>query len=87
MAEVGISGDALHLKGFSIFPMGTHGLARSPVGRDGLAEVSRWLAEKASSQGFSTIVLSYERKIVRKDGSIYSRPGTMTLDVANILGM
>lgn len=48
--------------------------------------MQRSVAEQARSQGFSTVVLNYERHIPKPDGSIYKRPGSMTLDVAKILG-
>ncbi|MDT0347784.1 polymorphic toxin-type HINT domain-containing protein, partial [Streptomyces litchfieldiae] len=86
MATVRASGDTLHLDGLMIFPEGTQGLARAPVGPDSIRQMQRSLAEQARAQGFNTIELTYERHIPRPDGSVYVRPGSMTLDVSRILG-
>lgn len=86
MAEVRASGDTLHLDDLSVFPQGTSGLERAPVGIDKVMELKRPMAEMAKSEGFNKIVINYERHIPRKDGSIFKRRGSMTLVVAEILG-
>ncbi|MCX4386086.1 ricin-type beta-trefoil lectin domain protein [Micromonospora peucetia] len=86
MATVRASGDTLHLDGLMVFPRGTEGLTRAPIGPNAVRQMKVSLAEKARSEGFSTIILNYERHIPKADGSIFKRPGTMTLNVAEILG-
>ncbi|MGW0928208.1 polymorphic toxin-type HINT domain-containing protein [Streptomyces sp. NPDC002644] len=86
MATVRVAGDTVHLDGLMVFPKGTQGLSRAPIGPDAIRQMKRSVAEQARSQGFSTVVLNYERHIPKPDGSIYKRPGSMTLDVAKILG-
>ncbi|MFF0087790.1 Hint domain-containing protein [Streptomyces canus] len=86
MATVRASGDTLHLDGLMVFPRGTEGLSRAPIGPDAIRQMKRSLAEQARSEGYSTVVLSYERHIPKPDGSIFVRPGSMTLDVEKILG-
>lgn len=86
MANVRAAGDTLHLDGLMVFPKGTQGLSRAPIGPDAIRQMKHSIAEQARSQGFSTVVLNYERHIPKPDGSVYKRPGSMTLDVAKILG-
>jgi hypothetical protein len=86
MATVRVAGDTVHLDGLMVFPAGTQGLSRAPIGPDAIRQMKHSVAEQARSQGFSTVVLNYERHIPKPDGSIYKRPGSMTLDVAKILG-
>lgn len=86
MATARIAGNTLHLDGFMVFPKGTEGLDRAPVGPDALNQMKHALATRARAQGFSTVVLNYERHIPKPDGSIFKRPGSMTLDVGKILG-
>ncbi|MYS41282.1 RHS repeat-associated core domain-containing protein [Streptomyces sp. SID5998] len=86
MATVRVAGDTVHLDGLMVFPKGTQGLSRAPIGPDAIRQMKRSVAEQARSRGFSTVVLNYERHIPKPDGSIYKRPGSMTLDVAKILG-
>ncbi|WP_268248797.1 polymorphic toxin-type HINT domain-containing protein [Streptomyces brasiliensis] len=86
MATVRVAGDTVHLDGLMVFPKGTQGLSRAPIGPDAIRQMKRSVAEQARSQGFSTVVLNYERHIPKPDGTIYKRPGSMTLDVAKILG-
>ncbi|MGW2849368.1 hypothetical protein, partial [Streptomyces sp. NPDC001274] len=84
--DVRVAGNTVHLDGLMVFPKGTQGLSRAPIGPDAIRQMKRSVAEQARSQGFSTVVLNYERHIPKPDGSIYKRPGSMTLDVAKILG-
>ncbi|MFD0372854.1 polymorphic toxin-type HINT domain-containing protein [Streptomyces sp. NPDC127114] len=86
MATARISGDTLHLDGFMVFPKGTEGLSRAPVGPDALNQMKHALATRAHAEGFRTVVLNYERHIPKPDGTIFKRPGSMTLDVGKILG-
>ncbi|MEV6654862.1 polymorphic toxin-type HINT domain-containing protein [Streptomyces sp. NPDC051219] len=86
MATVRAAGDTVHLDGLMVFPKGTQGLSRAPIGPDAIRQMKSSIAEQARSQGYSTVVLNYERHIPKPDGSIYKRPGSMTLDVAKILG-
>ncbi|QKW25051.1 type IV secretion protein Rhs [Streptomyces seoulensis] len=86
MATVRAAGDTVHLDGLMVFPKGTQGLSRAPIGPDAIRQMKHSIAEQARSQGYSTVVLNYERHIPKPDGSIFKRPGSMTLDVAKILG-
>ncbi|MFI1769752.1 polymorphic toxin-type HINT domain-containing protein, partial [Streptomyces sp. NPDC020800] len=86
MATVRSSGDTLNLDGLMVFPRGTEGLSRAPIGPDAIRQMKRSLAEQARSEGYGTVVLNYERHIPKSDGSVFRRPGSMTLDVAKILG-
>ncbi|MDX3231632.1 DUF6531 domain-containing protein [Streptomyces sp. ME19-01-6] len=86
MATVRAAGDTLHLEGFMVFPKGTEGLSRAPVGPDALRQMKYELATQARADGYSTVVLDYERHIPKPDGSIFKRPSSMTLDVDKILG-
>ncbi|MEU9796460.1 DUF6531 domain-containing protein [Streptomyces sparsogenes] len=86
MATVRAAGDTLHLEGFMVFPKGTEGLARAPIGPDALREMKHALAAQARAEGYSTVVLNYERHIPKPDGTIFKRPSSMTLDVDKILG-
>ncbi|MFJ9426662.1 polymorphic toxin-type HINT domain-containing protein [Streptomyces sp. NPDC101249] len=86
MATARTSGDTLHLDGFMVFPKGTEGLSRAPVGPDALNQMKHALATRAHAEGYSTVVLNYERHIPKSDGTIFKRPGSMTLDVEKILG-
>lgn len=83
MATVRASGDTLHLDGLMVFPRGTEVLTCAPIGPDAVRQMKVSLAEQARSEGFSTVVLNYERHIPKPDGSIFKRPGTMTLNVAD----
>lgn len=85
MATVRVSGETLHLDGFMVFPKGTEGLGRAPVGPDALNQMKRALATRAQAEGYKTVVLNYERHIPKPDGTIFRRPGSMTLDVEKIL--
>ncbi|ADI06496.1 Rhs family protein [Streptomyces bingchenggensis BCW-1] len=86
MATVRAAGDTLNLEGFMVFPKGTEGLSRAPVGPDALRQIKYALATQARAEGYSTVVLNYERHIPKPDGSIFRRPSSMTLDVDKILG-
>ncbi|MEU6993372.1 polymorphic toxin-type HINT domain-containing protein [Streptomyces sp. NPDC046465] len=86
MATVRAAGDTVHLDGLMVFPKGTQGLSRAPIGPDAIRQMKRSIAGQARSQGYSTVVLNYERHIPKSDGSIFKRPGSMSLDVAKILG-
>jgi hypothetical protein len=69
-----------------VFPKGTDGLGRAPVGPDALNQMKRALATRAQTEGYRTVVLNFERHIPKPDGAIFKRPGSMTLDVGKILG-
>ncbi|WP_030023424.1 hypothetical protein [Streptomyces monomycini] len=45
MADVRVAGDTLHLDGLMIFPKGTDGLDRAPVGPDAIRQMKHSLAQ------------------------------------------
>ncbi|WP_269853941.1 polymorphic toxin-type HINT domain-containing protein [Streptomyces sp. RPT161] len=85
MATVRTASDTVYLDGFMVFPKGTDGLSRAPVGPDALRDMKYALAKQAHTEGFKTVVLNYERHIPKADGTIFKRPGSMVLDVEKIL--
>jgi hypothetical protein len=85
MADVRTAGDTLHLDGLMVFPSGTQGLDRAPVGVDAIRQLRVIVAREANTQGYKTVQLAYERHIPKPDGTIYKRQAKLTLNVDDYL--